>query len=120
MYYVIHQPPEDPYFPEALPRARKCVELCVEHMARTFSHHRHHGTWYIARASLTRALIILAAAKSGKIELPEGTVEALDEAHRTLERWSSEAPDLRLGLRVLEEFEAYVWSRETREQFKST
>lgn len=108
LYYIIHQPPGDPYYTQALDLAQICLELCVEHLLQTSQHHRHHGTWYVARAAMARGLLIFAAAKSGKIRLPEGSKEALVMARRTLEKWSTEAPDLKRALATWDKVEATI------------
>ncbi|KAF4449338.1 vegetative cell wall gp1 [Fusarium albosuccineum] len=102
LYYVIHQPPSAPYYEQAMPLARRCLELSVELLSRTYGHHRHHGTWYVGRACLTKALMFIAAEKSGKIQLPDGWKDALEIARWTLHRWSGEAPDLRWAEAILE------------------
>lgn len=51
---------------------------------------------------MTKALILLAAAKRGGILLPSGWKEALEIARWTVNRWSSEAPDLEWAQRILE------------------
>ncbi|KAM5345649.1 hypothetical protein ACJ41O_011510 [Fusarium nematophilum] len=102
LFYVIHQPPEDPYYESAMPLARRCLELCVKHLFRTYGHHRHHGTWYIGRACMTRSLVLLAAEKSGRVDMPEGWRDALEIARWTMRRWSGEAPDLHWALAVLD------------------
>ncbi|VTT55487.1 unnamed protein product [Fusarium fujikuroi] len=102
LFYVLHQSPEDEHYGRAIPLAQRCLELCVEHLFRTYGHNRHHGTWYIARSCVTKALILLAAAKSGRITLPPGWKEALEIARWTVNRWSSEAPDLEWAQRILE------------------
>lgn len=108
LYYIIHQPPGDPYYTQALDLAQICLELCVEHLLQTSQHHRHHGTWYVARAAMARGLLIFAAAKSGKIRLPERSGEALAMARRTLEKWSTEAPDLKRALATWDKVEATI------------
>ncbi|RSL43296.1 hypothetical protein CEP53_011770 [Fusarium sp. AF-6] len=102
LFYVIHQSPSDPHYDEALPLAQKCLQITVKHLLRTFGHNRHHGTWYVARSCMTRALTLLAAAKSGKLPLPEGWKEALEMARWTIHRWSTEAPDLQWAEQVLD------------------
>ncbi|KAJ2902733.1 hypothetical protein MKZ38_000159 [Zalerion maritima] len=109
LYYIIHQPAEDSNFAQALPLARKCLELCVEHLFRSAAHHRHHGTWYIARSSMSRALLLLGASRSAKIQLPESSRDAVDKARCTLELWCEEAPDLQWALEVLNNIYAQVW-----------
>ncbi|KAI1038699.1 hypothetical protein LB503_007758 [Fusarium chuoi] len=102
LFYVLHQSPEDEHYGRAIPLAQRCLELCVEHLFRTYGHNRHHGTWYIARSCVTKALILLAAAKSGRIPPPSGWKEALEIARWTVNRWPGEAPDLEWAQRILE------------------
>ncbi|KAI8672282.1 Zn(2)-C6 fungal-type domain-containing protein [Fusarium sp. Ph1] len=102
LFYVIHQNPSDPHYDEALPLAQKCLQLSVKHLFRIFGHNRHHGTWYIARSCITRALTLLAAAKSGRIPMPERWKDALEVARWTIHRWSTEAPDLQWAEHVLD------------------
>ncbi|KAH6892564.1 vegetative cell wall protein gp1 [Thelonectria olida] len=101
LYYVIHQPLDDPFISQAMPLAEKCLELCVECQFRVQRFHRHHGSWYIARTSVTRALLLLAAARSKKIKLPDRWREALESATKTVEYWAAEAPDLKRAAEVL-------------------
>lgn len=103
MYYVIHQPPEDPWSPRVLPLAEKGLEIAVELLLDANPHHRHHGTWFMARAAMTRALLVLAAVKSGRFRLPDRWKHAVDSATWALQRWYGEAPDLRKAASVLEE-----------------
>ncbi|KAL2687617.1 hypothetical protein Neosp_005179 [[Neocosmospora] mangrovei] len=102
LFYVIHQSPGDPHYDEALPLAQKCLEISVTHLFRTFGHNRHHGTWYVARCCITKALTLLAAAKCGRIPMPERWKEALEMARWTIHRWSTEAPDLQWAEHVLD------------------
>ncbi|KAF4919665.1 1-aminocyclopropane-1-carboxylate oxidase [Colletotrichum viniferum] len=103
VYYVIHQPPDDPWFPRVLPLAEKGLEIAVELLLDANPHHRHHGTWFMARAAMTRALLVLAAVKSGRFRLPDRWKHAVDSATWALQRWYGEAPDLRKAASVLEE-----------------
>ncbi|KAK1573113.1 uncharacterized protein LY79DRAFT_583845 [Colletotrichum navitas] len=45
--------------------AGRCLKLSVELLLDANPHHRHHGTWFTARAATTRALLVLAAVRSG-------------------------------------------------------
>ncbi|KAL3478319.1 hypothetical protein BJX99DRAFT_107854 [Aspergillus californicus] len=103
LYYVIHQPIDDPFIAQATPLARKCLRLCVDTQLLIQPFHRHHGSWYVARNSMTRALLLLAAARSKKIEMPEGWEKALDHALQTLQYWAKEAPDLERAATLLQE-----------------
>lgn len=102
LYYVIHQPADDPYLPLALPLAQRSLALCIEGQKLPYPYHRHHGTWLIGRAMLTRALMILAAARSGRLELPGDWTEAVEVAAKTLRWWEGEAPDFGSAADVLE------------------
>ncbi|KAL0932441.1 fungal specific transcription factor domain-containing protein [Colletotrichum truncatum] len=103
VYYVIHQPSDDPWISRAMPLAEKCLEISVELLLDANPHHRHHGTWFMARAAMTRALLLLAAVKSGKFRLPDRWKQAVDSATWALQRWYGEAPDLRRAASVLED-----------------
>ncbi|TQN65581.1 hypothetical protein CSHISOI_09840 [Colletotrichum shisoi] len=103
VYYVVHQPPDDPWMPRVMPLAEKCLELSVELLLDVNLHHRHHGTWFMARAAMTRALLVLAAVKSGRFaQLPERWKQAVETATLALQRWYGEAPDLLRAASVLE------------------
>ncbi|KAL1846988.1 hypothetical protein VTK73DRAFT_165 [Phialemonium thermophilum] len=94
VYYVVHQPAYDPYVAQAMPLAKVGLQLCCDLLLQSHPHHRHHGTWLATRSSATRALILIAAARSRKIALPDRWREAVEVALSMLRRWSSEAPDL--------------------------
>ncbi|EXJ77958.1 hypothetical protein A1O3_09117 [Capronia epimyces CBS 606.96] len=102
LYYVVHQPPDDRVWPQVVVRARRCLEFCVENALYAYPHQRHHGTWYVARACLTRALLLLAAGRSGKIDLPNRWREAIDLSMLTVQQWYDESPDLRKGASILQ------------------
>lgn len=102
LYYVIHQPADDPYMSEAMPLARDCLDLCIQGQLHIQAYHRHHGTWYVVRNSATRALLLTAAARSGKIKMPARSKEIVDMAMETLRWWATEAPDLLWARDVLE------------------
>ncbi|CAI4212826.1 unnamed protein product [Parascedosporium putredinis] len=76
LYYVLHRAPDDPYMALALPLARECLDMCVRGQFAAYAFRRHHGTWFVARTTAIRALLLLAAAKSGRITLPEGQISA--------------------------------------------
>ncbi|KAF6836705.1 vegetative cell wall protein gp1 [Colletotrichum plurivorum] len=103
VYYVIHQPPDDPWMPRVMPLADKCLEVSVELLLDVNSHHRHHGTWFMARAAMSRALLLLAAVKSARFRMPDRWRQAVESATCALQRWYGEAPDLRRAASVLEE-----------------
>ncbi|UQC79176.1 vegetative cell wall protein gp1 [Colletotrichum lupini] len=109
LYYVVHQPADDPWIPRVMPLAEKCLELSLELLLDANPHHRHHGTWFMARAAMTRALLLLAAVKSNRFSrLPERWKQGVDTATWALQRWYGEAPDLRKAASVLEDLVGQV------------
>lgn len=101
LYYAIHQPSDDPGLPQAVPLAEKCLDLCVQIQFIVEPFHRHHGTWFVARTSITRALLLLAGARSERLRMPERWKDAVRHAVQAVEYWAQEAPDLGRSLGVL-------------------
>ncbi|KAI2462978.1 vegetative cell wall protein gp1 [Annulohypoxylon bovei var. microspora] len=102
VYYLVHQPPDDSYAARVRPLADMCLNLCVDLLLRVDYHHRHHGSWFVARAATARSFILLAAAKSGNFSMPLRWKEAVNVAKNILQHWSSEAPDLQRAATVLD------------------
>ncbi|KAI1385482.1 vegetative cell wall protein gp1 [Hypoxylon trugodes] len=108
VYYLIHQPPDDPYASRVRPLADTCLNLCVDLLLQVDYHHRHHGSWFVARTSTARAFILLAAARNGRISMPLRWKEAVSVARNILQYWSSEAPDLQRAAVVLDNIAADI------------
>ncbi|KAB8200198.1 hypothetical protein BDV34DRAFT_205348 [Aspergillus parasiticus] len=102
LYYAIHKSIDDAFMAQAMPLARKCLDLCLEHQL-LIQPHLHHGTWYVARSCMTRALLLIAAFRCGKIEMPENWREGLDHALRTLRYWATKSLDLQRAADVLQD-----------------
>lgn len=101
LYYAIHQPHDDPHMEDVIPLAQECLRHCID-LVLTTPAHRQHGTWFVCRSAVTRILMFLAAARSGRFELPDGWIEALNRARRQLRHWKSEAPDLEAASQLVE------------------
>ncbi|XXH01798.1 hypothetical protein Hte_008159 [Hypoxylon texense] len=106
VYYLVHQPSNDPLATRVRPIAEMCLDLCVDLISQVDYQHRHHGSWFVARTATSRALILLAAARSGKFHMPERWKEAVNIAGAILQYWSSEAPDLHRVAIVLDSIAA--------------
>jgi hypothetical protein len=102
LYYVIHCPADDIHIPRVMPLAIKCLEFGAELILMSQSHHRHHGTWYTARTSTTPALLLLAGARSKRIELPQRWKEAMNSSLKRLQIWGTKAFDLQRAANILE------------------
>lgn len=94
LYYAIHQPAEDPIMPQIMPLAQECLRLCVEWQSNVLPYHLHHGTWYQARSSATRALLLIAAFRSGTIEMPLNWKHTVQLALNCLQHWARDGSDI--------------------------
>lgn len=80
----------------------KAVDLCFQGIERGVSRHRHHGTWFGIRMITASALCILAAKKSGRVEVPPMWREHLNSLVEHLRYWEEEALDVSQVIETLE------------------
>ena len=65
--------------------------------------HRHHGIWFDIRAIVTASFSVIAAAKSGRVNVKPEWEDRIEQVIATLAFWEAESPDLVKSRRVLEE-----------------
>ena len=94
LYYVLHQPNEDPHFPHVLPSAQKCLEYCALTIRRLLRPHHYEGTWFIQRAIATATLLILAAQIRGPPLYVSGWEALVSSSLQALAVWKADAQDL--------------------------
>ena len=118
VYLAIHHPPQD--HTEMLrvrSLAHKAISICMMVDPGHSMSHRHHGTWYGLRESISAGLMLVASKMSGLIpdetafpngELNDSVYMHLVEAYlQKLRYWEAEAPsDVRRGREMLEELHA--------------
>ena len=89
------------------PQTEECAALALSLVFQGIEQfrikHRHHGSWYAARQGFANALMVLAAAKSGRFELREDWVSMVTLVQSHLRYWEAEAPDLRSARMILQE-----------------
>lgn len=105
VYFLIHATPqqlegEDGAQVEAL--ALEGLRCAIEITNDVTLHHRHHGTWFVLRIVAQNALILLAAAKSQTIALPEGWMLAVRRVIEYIELWAGDGGDLPVIKNMLE------------------
>lgn len=101
--YITISSPRDTILPnEIVSFARNCVGTCVAYCAQERNLHRHHGTWYHTRQLFRMGLLILAAAKSQRVDLPEDWPRAVRNAIAQLTYWENEAADVRKSREILQ------------------
>jgi hypothetical protein len=74
--------------------AQRCVEACRTNILETAIQHRHHGSWFVARGAFRCAMALIAAAKSGKLAMPNDWFTCVETALTVIEFWGQEAADL--------------------------
>lgn len=91
--------------------AQRCLEGCYAMIDLDSIQHRHHGSWFQARAAFRCGLSIIAAKKSERITVRSDWRQFVEMALSSLEFWGRDAPDLqRLGAlfrSIYEEMSAY-------------
>jgi hypothetical protein len=71
-------------------------------------HHRHHGTWFVLRIVAQNAMVLLAAARSQTIALPEGWMLAVHRVIEYIELWAGNSGDLPVIKSMLETVSSMV------------
>lgn len=116
LYYAVHHPsPDDGLQAATLQNlVQKSLDVCVSCNSGVAMSHRHHGTWYGFRNSITAAFMIKAAAMGGLIVTTEHSDDG--EAHdnvyghalrtcvQKLRYWEGESPgDISRARKILED-----------------
>jgi hypothetical protein len=101
LFIVIHAERQEAEDPRNLKYAAASLAHVFQYIDMVTVKHRHHGSWYGARQCFTKALLVLAAAKSGKIALREDWVSYIELVQNLLKYWEGESPDLRMARSAL-------------------
>lgn len=103
LYLAIHLPRTDPAQDTLAPYVQRCVGACLSFLHRGTPRHRHHGTWYENRGMFLKTLLVVAAARSGKVRLPNDWLDGAGRCVAGLRFWEAEAPDLKEAREILGE-----------------
>lgn len=102
LFLAIHLPPNTPHRPLLETYVAEALSCCARLIDGNSIIHRHHGTWYMLRLSITSALCLLAAGRR-QFEVP-ALRQSVGLAINTLRHWEGQAPgDIREGRLILEE-----------------
>ncbi|KAI3546430.1 hypothetical protein CABS03_13053 [Colletotrichum abscissum] len=82
--------------PRVIHLAQKAVDTCAAMIVKTAHHHRHGGSWFVARRAFSCAVMVLAVVAAGNhpVEPPSNWKSLVRLALRILGRWGREARDL--------------------------
>jgi hypothetical protein len=103
LYYAIHNPYDHLHQAELQPFVEKAIRYCFAMIHGESVLHRHHGTWYACRGSVSASLMILGAVRSGHVTVPSDWMTFIERAIATLKHWEAEAPDIRRARTIVEE-----------------
>lgn len=109
VYIFLHRPATLPQQEQQeqqrhlLGHVNDAVKVASEAIHIGLQHHRHGGTWLVARRVFSSAMLILALViRLGHLEVLPDWTGVVDEALTVLKKWSNEAPDLALMADVLQ------------------
>ncbi|KAL4937118.1 hypothetical protein BDV06DRAFT_227259 [Aspergillus oleicola] len=91
--------------------AHKCLLCAVIAIRYLVNKHRHLGSWHSMRQIFTLSLVILAAAESGRVQLPRDWRTSIDSAINALTYWAVESPDLEVARDALKKITDEVGAR---------
>jgi hypothetical protein len=96
IYFLIHatQQQLEENGPRVEVLALEGLRCAIEITKDVTLHHRHHGTWFVLRIVAQNALVLLAAAKSQTITLPDGWALAVQRAIDYIGFWAENSGDL--------------------------
>lgn len=103
LYLLIHHPSHTTLPWAVASFALKGIEACSSCAFRCVIRHRRHGSWYAARLVFTTSLQLVAAVKSGRVEVPKRWRQAVQNSVAMLRYWEMESPDLREARIILQD-----------------
>ncbi|KAK5047099.1 hypothetical protein LTR84_007042 [Exophiala bonariae] len=111
LYVYLHHPQNLPL--RVLELSQEALNISRDIILQAIHHHRHGGSWFVLRRSFSCALLILAVVvKAGEVRPPENWPQLIRVALSTLLKWESEARDVFLMRKVLENTFATICKRE--------
>lgn len=108
LFIVIHAEEKMAEDCNNLEYAARSLSLVFQFIENAAIKHRHHGSWYGARQCFTKALMVLAAAKSGRIALRTDWLSFVKLVQTKLKYWEDESPDLRMARLTLSQILADI------------
>lgn len=99
---------------------KKALQACVEFISGRGMTHRHHGTWYALRESVSMSLMLLAASRSGLVTRISPSTDGVAQDNmygravqiciEQLRYWEAESPpDIMRAREILEELYTSVY-----------
>ncbi|KAI8257072.1 hypothetical protein K4K53_006277 [Colletotrichum sp. SAR 10_77] len=110
LYCALHAPGD--VNPRVVELAQKAVDTCSAMIVKTAYHHRHGGSWFVARRAFSCAMMILAAKlRDGPVRAPPNWRALVRLALRVVRRWGREARDVERMRSTLERLFNQVQAR---------
>ena len=102
LFYAVHSSPDDQGRRIAAPFVAKALTCSFQLLSKRSIFHRHHGTWYELRQTVSGALLLVGSAKCGTLSLPPEWRSAVQAGMARLRYWEHEVPGVNRALGVLE------------------
>ena len=94
LYIVVHCDAAEVLDLKVRAGASRCLEVSFGMLESARLKHRHHGCWQTVRCMLTKALLVLAATKSARLDVRSDWRRYVEIFQDYLRYWEDEAPDL--------------------------
>lgn len=108
LYYAMHSPQHAPGRSLALPFVDNCFTCSYQVLSKHSIFHRHHGTWYGLRQTVTAALLLLGAAKCGTLNVPADWRVVVQTGMSRMRFWEDEVPGVTRALGIVEDYYSLV------------
>lgn len=108
LFYAIHSPVHAPGRSIALPFVDKALNCSLQLLSRHSVFHRHHGTWYGLRQTVTGALLLIGAVRCATVIVPPGWRDAVQTGMSRLQYWEDEVSGVARALGVVGDYLALV------------
>lgn len=103
LFYAIHSPQHAPGRKLALAFVDKAMSCSFQLLNKHSVFHRHHGTWYGLRETVSGALLLLGAVRCGTLSVPAQWRDVVKTGILKLRLWEDEVPGLKRAVEVLED-----------------
>ncbi|KIW14289.1 hypothetical protein PV08_07071 [Exophiala spinifera] len=94
LYLALHGTPTQDEMPVVSSTVKTCLDMSFEMLQGARLKHRHHGLWLTVRCMFAKALLIIAAGKSGRVAIRSDWLEHVNSFQTYLKYWEDEASDL--------------------------
>lgn len=108
LFYAIHTPQHAPSRSIALQFVDKALTSSFHLLGKHSIFHRHHGTWYGLRQTVTGALLLLGAVRCGTLNVPAEWRAVVQTGMSRMRFWEDQVPGVSRAFKVVEDYLSLV------------